>query len=428
MPKKKTHEKYKNELKKINPNIIPDEEYINSNTSIWHRCLIDGYRWKARPSNLLNGHVGCPKCSQRFRRTNEDYINEVHEKSSYIEPLEDFKGMRVPILHLCKRHNIKWKSSPDNILKGHGCKECGNEKIGLKNGKTHEQYLKEVKEINSNIAVLEKYIDAVTPIKHKCLIDNYEWNAMPSTILSNSGCPKCAGNIKYTTKTYSDKLKEIKSTFVPLEDYKGITIPILHRCTKHNIMWKTSPATTLQGSGCPLCTKEKHRLSLGKTHEQYVEELKEINPNIIPLEKYQNSLTPIKHKCLIDNYEWDVRPSQVLRGFGCPKCSTSKGEKKVEDWLSLHNINFEIQKRFSDCRDIKPLPFDFYLPDYNLCIEYQGKQHYEPVNYFGGLEKFTYQQYHDELKKEYCEEKGISLLCIPYNKNIEEELDNFLFN
>ena len=137
MPKKKTHEEYKNELKKINPNIVPDEEYINSNTSIWHRCLIDGYRWKACPANLLNGHVGCPKCSQRFRRTNEDYINEVHEKLSYIEPLEDFKGMRVPILHLCKKHNIKWKSTPDNILKGHGCKECGNEKIGLKNGKTH---------------------------------------------------------------------------------------------------------------------------------------------------------------------------------------------------------------------------------------------------------------------------------------------------
>ena len=115
------------------------------------------------------------------------------------------------------------------------------------------------------------------------------------------------------------------------------------------------------------------------------------------------------------------RISKFTKGF-------SKGENTIWNWLNYNKIKFEFQKRFSDCKDKKSLPFDFYLPDYNLCIEYQGKQHYEPINYFGGLEKFTYQQYHDELKKEYCEEKGISLLCIPYDKNIEEELDNFLFN
>lgn len=426
MSRKKTNEQYIEELKVANPNVVSLERYINANVPILHKCLIDKYEWKARPSNLLNGRVGCPKCSQRFRRTNEDYINEIHEKIPYIEPLENFKGMGVPILHLCKKHNIKWKATPDNIFKGHGCKECGNVKIGLKNKRKHEEYVKELKEKRPNIAALEKYIDALTPIKHQCIIDGYVWIATPASILSKSGCPKCAGNIKYTTETYTTKLKEICSTLIPSEEYINMTTPIWHKCQKHNINLKTSPSSALQGSGCPLCTKEKQKIALGKTNEQYIKELKEINSHIIPLEEYINALTPIKHKCLIDDYIWNVRPSQVLRGFGCPKCKRSKGEIQIEKWLVSHNINYEPQKRFSNCKDKRSLPFDFYLPDYNCAIEYQGKQHYQPINFFGGLEKFTYQQYHDELKKEYCKKEGISLLCIPFNKNIEEELDNFL--
>ena len=428
MPRKKTNEQYINELKIANPNVIALEKYINANTNILHKCLIDNYEWKARPSNLLNGNVGCPKCSQRFRRTNEDYVNEIHEKISYIEPLEEFKGMRVPILHLCKKHNIKWKATPDNIFKGCGCKECGIIKGSLKNKRSHEEYVKELKEKRPNIIVLEKYIDALTPIKHQCLIGGYIWTATPGAILSKTGCPKCAGNIKYTTETYTNKLKEINSNLIPLEEYVNITIPILHKCQKHNINLKTSPASALQGSGCSLCTKEKHKIALGKTNEQYVKELKAFNSDIISLEEYVNALTPIKHKCLIDGYIWEVRPAQILSGCGCPKCKRSKGETQIEKWLISHDINYETQKHFSDCKDKKSLPFDFYLPDYNCAIEYQGEQHYKPIDFFGGSERFTYQQYHDELKKEYCKKVGLNLLCIPFNKNIEEILDNFLFN
>ena len=73
------------------------------------------------------------------------------------------------------------------------------------------------------------------------------------------------------------------------------------------------------------------------------------------------------------------------------------------------------------------LPFDFYLPKYNSCIEFDGIQHYEPVEHFGGQESYDYTVKHDKIKNEYCKNNGILLLRIPYYKNVEEELNNFLF-
>ena len=112
-----------------------------------------------------------------------------------------------------------------------------------------------------------------------------------------------------------------------------------------------------------------------------------------------------------------------------PLLSISKGELSVKNWLDKKNIEYIHQYTFDDCKDKQALPFDFYLPTFNIAIEYQGKQHYEPIEYFGGLEQFEYIQKHDAIKNEYCKSNGILLLRIQYYKfdSIEEELNNFIF-
>jgi len=89
-------------------------------------------------------------------------------------------------------------------------------------------------------------------------------------------------------------------------------------------------------------------------------------------------------------------------------------------------INFETQKRFEDCRDKRTLPFDFYLPEHNLCIEYQGKQHYYALDFFGGKKAFNIRCFHDKLKREYCDNKSIRLIEIPYIYDTKEKIYNFL--
>jgi very-short-patch-repair endonuclease len=90
------------------------------------------------------------------------------------------------------------------------------------------------------------------------------------------------------------------------------------------------------------------------------------------------------------------------------------------------NVKYIKQKRFNDCRNKLPLPFDFYLPDINTCIEYDGEQHFKEVNIFGGVDRFKNQRTNDNIKNIYCQEKNINLIRIPYWEilNIESVLKN----
>lgn len=104
--------------------------------------------------------------------------------------------------------------------------------------------------------------------------------------------------------------------------------------------------------------------------------------------------------------------SKKAQSCGCIK---SNGEAKIISLLQSMNINFITQKNFEKCRNILPLKFDFYLPDFNAIIEYNGKQHYEPVKIFGGEDRYKSQIKNDNIKKEYCKNNNILFIEIPYN-------------
>ncbi len=112
-----------------------------------------------------------------------------------------------------------------------------------------------------------------------------------------------------------------------------------------------------------------------------------------------------------------------LIGQQCKKCQNGKsiGENKIIDYLNLNNIKFEPHKKFDDLKS--PLTnyhlyMDFYLKDYNMCIEFNGRQHYEMVDFSSNgqnlKEKLSIQQFNDKTKKEYCEKNYIKLLVIPH--------------
>lgn len=103
---------------------------------------------------------------------------------------------------------------------------------------------------------------------------------------------------------------------------------------------------------------------------------------------------------------------------GCMR--RSRGELYIEEILHKLNLDFERQKRFENCKNVRSLPFDFYIPQYNVCIEYDGEQHYRAVKHWGGEEKLLNQQLNDEIKNKYCEDNNITLIRIPYTKTKQE--------
>lgn len=109
---------------------------------------------------------------------------------------------------------------------------------------------------------------------------------------------------------------------------------------------------------------------------------------------------------------------------------SSKGESAIRRWLTNQGISFKEQYIFDDCRDIRSLPFDFAITtnDTIKCIEYDGAQHNEAVDYFGGQERFEYVKRHDKIKSEYCANNNIPLLRITDADVIEKCLTTFLLN
>jgi hypothetical protein len=107
-----------------------------------------------------------------------------------------------------------------------------------------------------------------------------------------------------------------------------------------------------------------------------------------------------------------------------------KNELYFNPILQKYNVKYYVQHRFDDCKYKRVLPFDFYLPDYNVCIEFQGRQHYEAVDYFGGELALKETQKRDNIKKQYCLQHNIGLMYISHFEfdNIENILYDFLFN
>ena len=126
--------------------------------------------------------------------------------------------------------------------------------------------------------------------------------------------------------------------------------------------------------------------------------------------------------------KWTALPNNLLQGHGCPQCNNnSRGENRITVFLDKYRINYVPQKKFDNCKDKYALPFDFYLPDYNTCIEYDGIQHFQLVEHFGGQEEFERRKINDNIKTNYCIDKNINLIRLPYTLS-HEEVKNIILN
>jgi len=202
-----------------------------------------------------------------------------------------------------------------------------------------------------------------------------------------------------------------------------------------------------QGGGCGICHGKQVGLSncLATIYPKLVDEWHlTSNGDLTPWNVTSSSNIDANWICE-NKHEWKAKIcNRGARGDGCPECSKdSKGELKIQEVLDKYVLNYNPQYKFEDCRDKNRLPFDFMIFDSNiktinnilLGIEYDGLQHFQPVNFNGMDDKkaedsFKVTQYHDSIKNTYCLSKKIPLLRIPYWKfnNIEEILVDVLIN
>ena len=179
---------------------------------------------------------------------------------------------------------------------------------------------------------IESYINYGTKIKHKCLVCDSVIFLSPSKII-NRGCSVCnrksaaEKNKQLRTKNhrwYLQRIKDKDIKYQPLDDYQNYHTKIKHQCYKCQHIWKSTPSNILQGRGCPVCglasVGQKVTERQTKTHEQYLQELKELRINYTPVEKYRGYKIKIKHKCP-EGHTYIVSPrGLIVSGYRCRQC------------------------------------------------------------------------------------------------------------
>lgn len=291
--------------------------------------------------------------------------------------------------------------------------------------KTHEQFIKEVEELVGNgYSVLGTYKKAHDKIEVKHNECGYVYYVRASAFLYGTRCPKCANNIKRTTEDFKNKIYELvgdeytlKSEYI--SNRKKVTL--LHNVCNNE--YQVTPGHFLTtGRRCPYCRGGV----LVKGYDFNKEVVTMTNGEYSVIGEYKNNKTHIEMLHNICGTKWKIRPDNFKSGKRCPNCNQSHGEKEIERILKSNKIKYKVQYRFNDCKNQKPLPFDFAIIKKDKVVqlvEYQGEQHYKVVDYFGGEKGFQRRIRNDKIKKNYCKKKNIPLLIIDYCDNIQDKLN-----
>jgi very-short-patch-repair endonuclease len=358
------------------------------------------------------------------RKTDKQFKKEVFDlvRNEYTI-LSKYEGSRTKITIKHDKCGHIYEVTPHNFLQGSRCPRCFG-----KIKKTHEQFVKEVYDLVWNeYSVLEEYKSDKTKIKMKHNKCGNIYEITPNHFLRGNRCPKCYGNNRKTTEQFKKEVFNlVGDEYSVLEEYTNNQTKIKMKHNKCGHEWKVRPSDFLySNSRCPKCYGTPR-----KTTKQFKQEVYDLTCGEYRLvSDYKTNKTKVKIEHTVCGLVYEVRPDSFRNGRRCPVCKSSKGEEKIAKYLLNKNIQFTSQKTFNDLVNIFQLRFDFYLPEYNMCIEYDGIQHFEPVRFNGiseevANENFKNQQIRDKMKNKYCEKKGINLLRIKYTdfKNIEKIL------
>ena len=255
-------------------------------------------------------------------------------------------------------------------------------------------------------------------------IDHGEFSQKPDNHLQGQGCPKCGLiNRTSTIENFVIKANLIHNNLYNYDNanYINAKTPVLITCKKHGD-FKQSPNNHLNGHGCYICNIDNFKLGV----KEFINKSNLIHNSLYDYNNvnYINVKTPVLITCK-KHGDFKQSPDAHQNGQGCPKCRLSKGELKILNFLIVNNINFIRQKTFDKCKLKRKLPFDFYLPDLNICIEYDGEHHFTRNEHFGGIGELKLSKIRDDIKTNYCKDNNIELIRISFNylSKIDEILD-----
>lgn len=359
-------------------------------------------------------------------KTHETFVDEIATKNPNIEILGVYIDSKTKVEVKCLKCGNIWYAEPTSLSRGNGCPKCKHNGVYAM---TDSEFTIKFEKLDSDYIKIGKYEKTDVPIEVECRFCHERKYIQPRYLLRNCKCNRCTGIHKYRSK---EEIKSIiEKQYEIIDDFNSTRDKIHIKCKKCGNVTERAVRTLMTSSMCRKCWGIQFGNNQRLTNEGFIEKLLRVNSNIDVTEDYIDNKTKLKCVCKKCSNEWYASPGQLLSGSGCPRCSSSKGEIKIENFLYHNNICYETQKKYNTLFGIggRHLRYDFYLPDYNLLIEYQGEFHDGIDNDFvkKNIDRTTE---HDKRKKEYAENNNINFLEIWYwdYKNIEDILESRLLN
>lgn len=476
MPKKLTYEYTKECIEQLGYKLI-SEEYKNNSTKLII-CDKQGYYYLASQDMIMR------RTPRKFQKSNPYTIQNIklwcklnNKSFELLSDIFEIGDKKLKWKCLSKDCGEIFYMDWENIYQNRNCPYCSGHKVGLSNclATKNPDLAKEWHPTkNGDLTPYDVTANNDKKIWWRCKYNsNHVWNAIVSSRNFGNGCPYCCNkkvNIENClATTHPDLVAEWHTTkngnLTPFDLTYGSEQYVWWQCSKNpkHEWYVSANIRTNNNTGCPYCVKTNGGYTLPSEdynlllyNPQLCEEWDYIKNNKYPNEFTPNSGEKVWWKCKECGYEW--KAGIVCRNgrwkTGCPECNKSKGEKRIKEIFILKDfdeitqenydtlfdidkqksIYFISQKTFNDLRGLgnKLLLYDFYLPQYNLLIEYQGQFHDgngNKGNYYM-KQNLKRQQEHDRRKREYAKNNNINLLEIWYwdYNNIEEILEKQLLN
>ena len=364
-----------------NGNLTPKDVSFASAKKVWWKCE-KGHEWESRVFSRTKNKSGCPVCcGKKTDKTSNLLVlypsiaAEWHPNKNDVKIEDVVVGSGKVYWWKCNKGH-EWKTSVRHRTKNEtGCPYCCNQKVDDENclGKLYPELAS-------------------------------QWH------LSNKITP-------YDIGRYSHKIVSWKCSVADDHIWEA---SVINRCFKNN--------------GCPCCAGRKvvNSNCLQTTHPQIASEWhygknKRLNPLTVNAQSNEYAWFQCKDN---KDHIWRTKIYVRTKGCGCPFCSSSVGETKIETVLNSMNVKYKRQYKNENCKHKRILPFDFavFKDEKVFLIEFQGRHHYEAINYFGGEKSHKEVLIRDQVKEKYCKENKIPFLVIPHWKidKINEMINDLL--
>lgn len=343
-------------------------------------------------------------------------VKEYIKKNGCVLLTDHYKNKTQKLEIQCSCGKIFTKTLKAILLKGHcKCRSC----INTHTTKTFDEVKKNVECAKFKLLTEQtEFVSTKTKLYVECT-EGHKTYKNYNDILKGTYCKICRGRkiSKMQSSSYIDVKNEFKKYgYELLEEecnYIKSTAPLKVICKQGHIS-NMILGNVRKGCGCMECYNENRGVASIVPYEDRYNMIKSYGYTLItPKSEYVNGDTSVDIMCE-NKHIYTTTIHRFKMGYRCTECQDSKGSRRVKTFLNKYKIRYITEYRFSDCKFKRTLPFDFYLPNYNICIEYDGRQHYEIVKAFGGMDAFIDTKIRDTIKNKYCENNNIKLIRIPY--------------